>query len=189
MNFSTLFEPVTSSPLAIQSSRDQSRMELLRLAKREGWEKTHFLSEAAKISGIYVPSLYTPVYAPDGALTELRCEPGAPEAVERRVVTNFDQSFFPTAPVVPTTEIVHEALRESAAAAVLAISAFFVLSWRNYNISAHICAIAAGKNRLQIPRPIFTNFPRRAPRERRSGKVGRRSAADSVPRAPLAAPR
>ena len=83
-------------------------MELLRLAKREGWEKTHFLSEAAKISGIYVPSLYNPVYTPDGALTELRCEPGAPEAVERRVVTNFDQSFFPTAPVVPTTEIVHD---------------------------------------------------------------------------------
>lgn len=83
-------------------------LDLLRLAKREGWEKKQFLSEAAKISGIYVPSLYKPVYQADGTLADLCPLPGAPECVMRRIVSNFDESFFPTNSVIPTTEIVHD---------------------------------------------------------------------------------
>ena len=83
-------------------------MELLRLAKREHWEKKRFLSESAKISGVYVPSLYAPVYKVDGTLADIEPMPGAPEHVTRRIITDFDHSFFPTDPVVPTTEIVHD---------------------------------------------------------------------------------
>ena len=83
-------------------------LDLLRLAKREGWGKKQFLSEAAKINGIYVPSLYKPIYQADGMLADLRPLPGAPESVMRRIVSNFDQSFFPTNSVIPTTEIVHD---------------------------------------------------------------------------------
>lgn len=83
-------------------------LELLRLAKREGWEKAQFLSEAAKIDGIYVPSLYSPAYNEDGTLADLQALPGAPGQVTRRILTHFDDSYFPTDPVVPTTEIVHD---------------------------------------------------------------------------------
>ncbi len=83
-------------------------LELLRLAKREGWGKAQFLSEVARIDGIYVPSLYSPVYNEDGTLADVRALPGAPEQVTRRIVTHFDGNYFPTDPVVPTTEIVHD---------------------------------------------------------------------------------
>ena len=43
-------------------------IDLYQQAKEEGWSKEEFLEEAAKIEGIYVPSLYEPVYRPDGTL-------------------------------------------------------------------------------------------------------------------------
>ena len=87
---------------------DSELLLLLRKAKHEGWSKRQFLSEAANIEGIYVPSLYEPIYNDDGTLSEMRALEGAPEFVTRRIVTDFDKSYFPTNPVVPSTEIVHD---------------------------------------------------------------------------------
>ena len=81
---------------------------LLGQAKREGWDKPRFLAAAARIPGVYVPSLYAPAYGPEGRLTALRPLEGAPERVTKRLVTDFEHSFFPTKPIVPGTEIVHD---------------------------------------------------------------------------------
>ncbi len=45
-------------------------IELYRRARDEGWSKEELLREAARIPGIYVPSLYEPVYHPDGTLED-----------------------------------------------------------------------------------------------------------------------
>ena len=87
---------------------DVELLTLLRRAKTENWSKTQFLSEAAKIEGIYVPSLYEPVYNDDGTLRALGAKNGAPECVRRRIVADFDNAFFPTDSIVPSTEIVHD---------------------------------------------------------------------------------
>ena len=87
---------------------DVELLTLLRRAKTENWSKTQFLSEAAKIEGIYVPSLYAPVYNDDGTLRALDAKDGAPECVRRRIVADFDNAFFPTDSIVPSTEIVHD---------------------------------------------------------------------------------
>ena len=87
---------------------DKELLELLRQAKNEGWSKRQFLSEAANIDGIYVPSLYDPVYNDDGTLKEIKALEGAPEFIKRRIVVDFDTAYFPTKPIVPSTEIVHD---------------------------------------------------------------------------------
>ena len=87
---------------------DNEVLELLIKAKKEGWSKREFLVEAAKIEGVYVPSLYEPVYNADGTLAEMKPLSGAPEKVTKRIVTNFDESYFPTNQIVPSTEIVHD---------------------------------------------------------------------------------
>lgn len=87
---------------------DRELLALLREAKIGGWSKQAFLLEAAKISGVYVPSLYEPAYNEDGTLSELRALDSAPELVTRRIVVDFENSYFPTAPIVPSTEIVHD---------------------------------------------------------------------------------
>ena len=87
---------------------DVELLELLRTAKKQGWTKRQFLLEAAKIGGVYVPSLYNPVYNDDGTINRIEALEGAPEQVQKRIITDFENSYFPTAPVVPSTEIVHD---------------------------------------------------------------------------------
>jgi len=87
---------------------DLEVLRLLRRAKREGWGKAEFLHRAARIPGVYVPSLYEPVYAGDGTLLDLVPGDGAPEKVKKRIVRDFEHSYFPAFPVVPGTEIVHD---------------------------------------------------------------------------------
>lgn len=81
---------------------------LLKTAKAEGWSKRDFLLKASEIEGVYVPSLYEPVYSEDGTLAELKVLEGAPAKVRKRIIRDFENSYFPTAPVVPSTEIVHD---------------------------------------------------------------------------------
>ena len=87
---------------------DNELLELLKRAKREGWKKKDFLLEAAKIDGVYVPSLYTVRYHEDGTLAAMEPQNGAPEHVRRRIMRDFNNSPFPTEQIVPNTEIVHD---------------------------------------------------------------------------------
>lgn len=81
---------------------------LLHLAKQEGWDKQRFLERAAGIEGVYVPSLYEIGYMPDGRIESITPKAGAPEKVRKRIVLDFDQAPFPTNPIVPSTEVVHD---------------------------------------------------------------------------------
>ena len=81
---------------------------LLREAKREGWSKHEFLVRAAQIGGVYVPSLYDIAYSPDGTVSSITPKDGAPARVTKRIVEDLDSSPFPTNPIVPSTEVVHD---------------------------------------------------------------------------------
>ena len=81
---------------------------LLHRAKQEGWSKREFLIQAAGIQGVYVPSLYDIAYKPDGTLESITPLDGAPEKVTKRIVLDFDKAPFPTSPIVPSTEVVHD---------------------------------------------------------------------------------
>ena len=81
---------------------------LLRQAKLEGWRKEDFLLKAAGIQGIYVPSLYHIAYKPDGTVESITPRAGAPEKVTKRIVIDLDGAPFPTNPIVPSTEVVHD---------------------------------------------------------------------------------
>lgn len=68
-----------------------------------------FLREAVKIKGIYVPSFYEVEYNADNTVAAVRpIEPAAPAVVEKRVVADMNSIDFPTAPVVPFNDIVHD---------------------------------------------------------------------------------
>lgn len=77
-------------------------------AKRAAWSKEEFLNEVSKISGVYVPSFYTPVYNQDGTLASVTVREGAPETVTKRIIEDLDSAYFPTKMIVPSTEIVHD---------------------------------------------------------------------------------
>ena len=83
-------------------------LELLHKAKLEGWSKHEFLTKAEQIGGVYVPSLYDVEYKADGTLASVTAKDGAPERVTKRIVEDFDAAPFPTNPIVPSTEVVHD---------------------------------------------------------------------------------
>ena len=81
---------------------------LLRTAKLEGWSKERFLIEAAQIQGVYVPSLYDIEYNADGTVSKITAKNGAPEKVTKRIIVDLDSAPYPTKPIVPSTEVVHD---------------------------------------------------------------------------------
>jgi len=83
-------------------------LSLLRKAKEEGWSKSDFLRQAAQIQGVYVPSLYEVSYNADGTVADITAREGAPAKVTKRIVADLDSAPFPTKPIVPSTEVVHD---------------------------------------------------------------------------------
>ena len=81
---------------------------LLRTAKLENWSKRDFLKKAAQIGGVYVPSLYDIAYNADGTVSSIAPKDGAPEKVLKRVIVDLDSAPYPTNPIVPSTEVVHD---------------------------------------------------------------------------------
>jgi radical SAM family uncharacterized protein len=82
--------------------------DLYRAARDCGISKQEFLRRAANIQGIYVPSLYKPVYAEDGTLKDMLPQPGAPLPVTKRVVADLDGVYYPDNFIVPFIGIVHD---------------------------------------------------------------------------------
>lgn len=105
-------EPISEFiDLFILGEGEEVNLELIDLyqrAKREGWGKKTFLRHAARIGGIYVPSLYDVSYREDGIIAAVMPKEGAPATVHKRIVRDFDSVYYPKDFVVPFTETVHD---------------------------------------------------------------------------------
>ena len=86
-------------------------MEAYKAWKRAGKPggRQAFLQEVVKINGIYVPSFYEVVYNENLTVKAVRpVNVTAPAVVYKRVVRDMNSVDFPTSPVVPFGEIVHD---------------------------------------------------------------------------------
>lgn len=81
---------------------------LMKEAKAAGWTKTEYLRRAAGIEGVYVPTLYRPVYEEDGRIRKMIPQEGVPMPVAKAIVKDFDKVFYPKEFVVPFSGIVHD---------------------------------------------------------------------------------
>ena len=92
---------------------EEMMVEFLELYKKHknspNYSKKAFLLEAARtIGGIYVPSFYDVSYNDDGTFKEIRPKyEGIPEKIKKRIVKNFDKSYYPRDIIVPNIEVVH----------------------------------------------------------------------------------
>ena len=81
---------------------------LYKTAKKEGWSKKQYLCEAAKIPGVYVPSLIDVVYNEDGTVKEFVAKETATLPITKRIIKDLDGVFYPESFVVPFIDIVHD---------------------------------------------------------------------------------
>lgn len=84
-------------------------LDLYKEWKKGDASREAFLHQAAKIPGIYVPSLYEVSYKEDGTLASM--EPvydDIPKKIEKQVVTELTASVYPDKPVVPFLKVTQD---------------------------------------------------------------------------------
>lgn len=87
---------------------DLEVIDLYKKCKKENKTKKEFLELAAKIRGVYVPSLYDITYNDDGTINAITAKCGAPEKITKCVIGDLDSMYYPDKFVVPFIEIIHD---------------------------------------------------------------------------------
>ena len=76
--------------------------DLYKKMRGAGKSRAEFLHEAAKIPGIYVPSLYEPTYNEDGTIKSFApTKDDIPSVITKQLVLDMTQAVYPEKPVVP----------------------------------------------------------------------------------------
>ncbi|AEE91673.1 Radical SAM domain protein [Tepidanaerobacter acetatoxydans Re1] len=84
-------------------------MDLYKSFKERGESRQRFLEEVARISGVYVPSLYHVSYNDDGTMKSiLPKQADIPRRIQKRLIKDLDNVYYPTNFVVPYMDIVHD---------------------------------------------------------------------------------
>ena len=78
--------------------------------KEDGsYSRQNFLHEAAKIPGLYVPSLYEVSYKEDGTIADFQpVYEDIPTVIHRQVVENMSESVYPDKPLVPFIKVTQD---------------------------------------------------------------------------------
>ncbi len=77
--------------------------------KKKHMTKSAFLRLAAKLEGCYVPSLYEVSYNEDGTMKSFVPKyDDVPAKIRKRIIKDLDSVFFPTKPIVPYLDVVHD---------------------------------------------------------------------------------
>lgn len=80
----------------------------LREGKAADWSRDRLLASLSKIEGVYVPAFFDVDYHADGTIARLLpLQTGKPQ-VRRRFLKDLDISRFPTKPIVPLMQTVHD---------------------------------------------------------------------------------
>lgn len=87
---------------------DLEVIELYRKCRDEGKSKQEFLQLASHIEGVYVPSLYDVEYNEDGTIKSFTPNCDAPSVINKRIMPEMDDVYYPENFVVPNIEIVHD---------------------------------------------------------------------------------
>ena len=84
-------------------------LDVIESAKNNGLSRKDTLWKLAAVEGVYVPSLYTPVYD-DGRFAGIEAAAGAPMPIRARYVGELKPEYYPEKPIVPNTQVVHDRL-------------------------------------------------------------------------------
>ncbi|MBR6381932.1 MAG: TIGR03960 family B12-binding radical SAM protein, partial [Lachnospiraceae bacterium] len=83
-------------------TRYRELLDLYKSCRDAGLGREEFLRRAAKVPGIYAPSMYDVTYHEDGTIAAFTPkEEGIPKKIMKEVVTDLTHTYYPKAPVVP----------------------------------------------------------------------------------------
>jgi radical SAM family uncharacterized protein/radical SAM-linked protein len=82
-------------------------VETVRQARREKLPRAQLLERLATVDGVYVPAFFAVDYRDDGRIAEIRPLKEGYAKVRRRFLADLENAPFPTAPIVPFMQTVH----------------------------------------------------------------------------------
>ena len=84
-------------------------MDTYKESRKQNDSRDAFLKKAAQIPGLYVPSLYDPEYNEDGTIKSFlpNC-PEAPEKIQRQIMMEMTDTFYPEKPLVPFIKVTQD---------------------------------------------------------------------------------
>ncbi|MCR4923595.1 MAG: TIGR03960 family B12-binding radical SAM protein [Lachnospiraceae bacterium] len=93
-------------------TRYRELFDLYEKMKAKGFDRKSFLHEAAKIPGLYVPSLYEVLYESDSLNSMIESvKPlydDIPSRIKRELVINLSDTYYPKKPVVPFMKVTQD---------------------------------------------------------------------------------
>lgn len=90
-------------------TRYRELLDLYKKCRGEKASRKDFLERAARIPGIYVPSLYEVSYQEDGTIKERRALiKEIPIKIEKELVTEVSDTYYPKKPIVPFIKITQD---------------------------------------------------------------------------------
>lgn len=85
--------------------------EIYRTEKAAGFPegKHGLLRKFMAVEGTYIPSFYKPIYDENGNFVKMEIlEEGAPKNISKRIIQDMDSVPYPTKPIVPYVDVVHD---------------------------------------------------------------------------------
>ncbi len=77
--------------------------------KQAKGNRNDFMLSISKLPGVYVPSFYQPIYKEDGTLEKIdKVRPEVPDSVRKAILSDMNKASYPTEPIVPLIEVVHD---------------------------------------------------------------------------------
>lgn len=90
-------------------TRYRELLDLYKDCRKKGLGRAEFLKRAACIPGMYVPSLYDVTYKEDGTISHrITLEEGIPETIEKELVRDVSNTYYPAHPVVPFIKVTQD---------------------------------------------------------------------------------
>ena len=84
-------------------------LDIVKEHKQKQISRKEALIKIAKLGGMYVPSLYDVSYNQDGTIKSYTPNvEGIPETVEKEMVTDFTNTYYPDAPIVPFIKVTQD---------------------------------------------------------------------------------
>jgi len=81
---------------------------LYKNSNKDNWNRDDFLIKAANIEGIYVPKFHDVKYNEDGTIKERIVDSRVPKVINKAMVKDLNESFYPESFIVPYVDIVHD---------------------------------------------------------------------------------
>lgn len=84
-------------------------IEVYKRWKEKKQSRSKLLEKLGHLEGVYIPSHYNVDYLEDGKVKSITPKKEAYHSViKKRIISNFDQVFYPLYPIVPNIDVVHD---------------------------------------------------------------------------------